>query len=64
MDKPFMNMVNPKQYYNPKSVYIPWFTRWTLQCGHCEKDFRAFALFAKPKCPFCGVRNVIQGTWY
>lgn len=49
--------VEPKVVYQPNLVVTTWFKTWAIQCGNCEKDFVRFAIFGKPRCPFCKVVN-------
>ena len=48
------------EVHHPQIVVTRWFKTWGLTCGKCGRDFARFALFGKPKCPFCGKRNVPQ----
>lgn len=50
--------VRPAQLYRPRIVVTTWFRTWALKCGACRRNFHRFALFGKPCCPWCGVRNV------
>lgn len=56
--------VIPERIYNaPQGVVTLWFKTWALQCGKCGKDFVKFALFGKPKCPYCGTKNDPTATY-
>lgn len=52
--------VLPKTVYAPNVVVTTWFKWWAIQCGKCGKDFHRFALFGKPRCPYCGTKNAPQ----
>jgi hypothetical protein len=50
--------VKPEKIYSPDSCLLTWFHLFGLKCGNCERDFQRWAWFGKPRCPYCGVRNV------
>ena len=50
----------PAALFHPRIVSMTWLKHWGLQCGRCKRDFHRFAFFGKPKCPYCGTRNVPQ----
>ena len=50
--------VKPKYVWQPTVCITPWFKTWAFQCGKCEKEVVVFAIFGKPRCPFCKTINV------
>lgn len=58
--------VTPKELHRPQVVTgTTWGPRrWAFTCGNCFRDVVQWAFFGKPKCPFCGTRNVPDfGGW-
>lgn len=60
------SQVEPKSLIKwPQFATSLWFKRWSIQCGHCEREFTTFKWFsAKLKCPYCEAVNVPQIIWY
>ena len=50
--------VKPKHVWQPDLCITTWGKTWAFQCGRCEKEAVVFALFGKPRCPFCRTINV------
>lgn len=58
------NTVRPKEVYRPDMITTRLLKTWAMQCGKCSKDFVRFAIFGRPKCPYCGVKNAPHFTTY
>ena len=50
-------MVSPAKIYQPRVCTTTWFKKWAIKCGYCDKNFVRFAVFGKPRCPYCRTIN-------